>query len=119
MSSVYRGVGGVVTICMVLASAPLAQSPLRVCADPNNMPFSNERGEGFENKIATLVARELGRPLQYFWLPQRRGFIRNSLNARRCDVVMGVPAQYGLLQPTKPYYTSSYAFVSRRDRHLR
>jgi quinoprotein dehydrogenase-associated probable ABC transporter substrate-binding protein len=102
-----------------LASDPIAQSPLRVCADPNNMPFSNERGEGFENKVAMLVARELRRPLEYFWLPQRRGFIRNSLNAYRCDVVMGIPAQYGLLQPTKTYYRSSYVFVSRRDRDLR
>jgi quinoprotein dehydrogenase-associated probable ABC transporter substrate-binding protein len=103
----------------VSASAPIAPSPLRVCADPNNMPFSNQRGDGFENKIATLVAHDLRRPLEYFWLPQRRGFIRNSLNAQRCDVVIGVPAQYGLLQPTTAYYRSSYAFVSRRDRHLR
>jgi mxaJ protein len=102
-----------------MAHGSSAQSPLRVCADPNNMPFSNDRGAGFENKIATLVARELGRPLEYFWLPQRRGFIRNSLNALRCDVVMGVPAEYGPLQPTKAYYRSSYAFVSRRDRGLR
>lgn len=98
-------------------SAPKLQV-LRVCADPNNMPFSNQHGDGFENKIATLVAREMNRPLAYFWLPQRRGFVRNSLNAQRCDVVIGVPAQYGLLQPTTSYYRSSYAFVSRRDRHL-
>ena len=103
---------------MILSRATNAQSPLRVCADPNNMPFSNQRAEGFENKIATLVAHEMSRPLAYFWLPQRRGFIRNSLNAERCDVVIGVPAQYGLVQPTKSYYRSSYAFVSRRDRHL-
>jgi mxaJ protein len=102
--------------CAILtASTP---TPLRVCADPNNMPFSNRQGEGFENKIAELVARDLGRPLAYFWSPQRRGFIRNTLNARRCDVVMGVPAQYGLLQPTQRYYRSTYAFVSRHDRHL-
>ena len=102
-----------------LGCASCALPPLRVCADPNNLPFSNQRGEGFENKIAALVARELHRPLAYFWSPQRRGFIRNSLNAGRCDVVIGVPAQYGLLQPTRSYYRSSYAFVSRRDRHLR
>jgi quinoprotein dehydrogenase-associated probable ABC transporter substrate-binding protein len=102
-----------------VAVVPSAQAPLRICADPNNLPFSNERGDGFENKIAALVARELRRPLEYFWLPQRRGFIRNSLNAQRCDVVIGVPAQYGVLQPTRSYYRSSYAFVSRRDRHLR
>jgi mxaJ protein len=103
----------------LMAFAPKTPPPLRVCADPNNLPFSNEQGEGFENRIATLVARELGRPLEYFWLPQRRGFIRNSLNVQRCDVVIGVPAQYGLLQPTRSYYRSSYAFVSRRDRRLR
>jgi mxaJ protein len=77
------------------------QAALRVCADPNNMPFSNEKQQGFENKIAELVARDMRRPLVYFWSPQRRGFIRNTLQAGRCDVVMGVPAQYGLLQPTR------------------
>jgi mxaJ protein len=119
MSSVFKSLGVFLTIWAALASAPMAQAPLRVCADPNNMPFSNERGEGFENRIARLVARELHRPLVYFWLPQRRGFIRNSLNAHQCDVVMGAPAQYGLLQPTKSYYRSAYVFVARRDRHLR
>jgi mxaJ protein len=118
MCSVYRSVGTLLTIWVALAAGPIAQSPLRVCGDPNNMPFSNERGDGFENRIAKLVARDLHRRLEYFWLPQRRGFIRNSLNARRCDVVMGIPAQYGLLQPTKSYYRSAYVFVSRRDRHL-
>jgi quinoprotein dehydrogenase-associated probable ABC transporter substrate-binding protein len=119
MSSVCKSLGALLSIWAVLASAPIAQSPLRVCADPNNMPFSNEGGDGFENSIARLVARDLRRPLEYFWLPQRRGFIRNSLNARRCDVVIGVPAQYGLLQPTKSYYRSTYVFVSRRDHRLR
>src|SRR3954447_10615581 len=66
--------------------------PLRVCADPNNLPFSNQRGEGFENKIAAVVARDLHRPLTYYWMPQRRGFLRSTLNANRCDVVVGVPA---------------------------
>src|SRR5436190_9280415 len=107
---------GLVLAFAVAAAVGASAPPLRVCADPNNLPFSNEHGDGFENKIATLVARELHRPLQYFWLPQRRGFIRNSLNAQRCDVVIGVPAQYGLLLPTKSYYRSSYVFVSRGDR---
>src|SRR4051812_19924833 len=115
MSSACRTLIVALAACAALGAAP---APLRVCADPNNLPFSNERGEGFENKIASLVARDLGRPLTYFWLPQRRGFVRNSLNAGRCDVVMGIPAQYGLLQPTRSYYRSSYAFVSRRDRRL-
>jgi mxaJ protein len=119
MSSVCRSLVACLSVGTLLASVPSAQAPLRVCADPNNLPFSNAHGDGFENKIATLVARDLRRPLEYFWLPQRRGFIRNSLNAGRCDVVIGVPAEYGLLQPTTRYYRSSYAFVSRRDRHLR
>jgi mxaJ protein len=99
------------------AAAGRAQ-PLRVCSDPNNMPFSDRSGRGFENKIAELVARDLGRPLTYTWAPQRRGFLRNTLNARACDVVMGVPAQYSLVRPTRAYYRSSYAFVSQNDRHL-
>jgi len=119
MSSVCRLLGAVLMASTLFAVAPSARAPLRVCADPNNLPFSNRHGDGFENQIAALVARQLGRPLEYFWLPQRRGFIRNSLNAGRCDVVMGVPAHYGLLQPTRSYYRSSYAFVSRRDRGLR
>src|SRR4051812_48351053 len=105
-----------VAACSVLQGA--AQPPLRICADPNNMPFSNSQLQGFENKLAGLVARDLHRPLEYFWSPQRRGFIRNTLMAERCDVVMGIPVQYGLLQPTRPYYRSSYVFLSRADRHL-
>ena len=119
MSSVCRALVAGVSVWTLLASVPSAEAPLRVCADPNNLPFSNRHGDGFENRIATLVARDLHRTLEYFWLPQRRGFIRNSLNRKRCDVVIGVPAQYGVLQPTRSYYRSSYAFVSRRDRHLR
>jgi mxaJ protein len=119
MSSVCSALVTSLSAWAFLTAVSSAQAPLRVCADPNNLPFSNRRGDGFENKIATLVAAELRRPLEYFWLPQRRGFIRNSLNAGRCDVVIGVPAQYGLLQPTASYYRSSYAFVSRHDRHLR
>jgi mxaJ protein len=117
MCSGFR-VLGVLLVAWAAGAAPSAHTPIRVCADPNNMPFSNDHGDGFENQIATLVAREMNRPLAYYWLPQRRGFVRNSLNARRCDVVIGVPAQYGPLQPTRSYYRSSYAFVSRRDRHL-
>jgi mxaJ protein len=118
MSSVCSRLALVGAACACLGAAVPSPQPLRVCADPNNLPFSNQRREGFENRIAVLVAGELHRPLDYFWLPQRRGFIRNSLNAGRCDVVIGVPAHYGLLQPTRTYYRSSYAFVSRRDRHL-
>jgi mxaJ protein len=98
-----------------------AATPLRVCTDPNNLPFSNERRQGFENKIAAIVARDLRRPLAYFWLPQRRGFVRNSIKANRCDLVAGVPSEFDVLRSTRPYYRSTYVFVSRRDRalHLR
>ena len=91
---------------------------LRVCSDPNNLPFSNDKQQGFENKIADLVARELGRRVEYFWAPERRGFVRNTLRAGHCDVMMGAPAHYELARATQPYYRSSYVFVSRRDQHL-
>lgn len=96
-----------------------AATPVRVCADPNNLPFSNARGEGFENRLAELLARDLRAPVQYEWWAQRRGFLRNTLNAHRCDVVMGVPAQMEMLATTAPYYQSTYVFVTRRSRHLR
>lgn len=92
------------------ATAP----PLRVCADPNNLPFSNERGEGFENRIAALLAAEMGRPLAYEWRAQRRGFIRNSLNANRCDVIVGIPTSVDMVLTTRPYYRSTYVFVTKR-----
>jgi quinoprotein dehydrogenase-associated probable ABC transporter substrate-binding protein len=117
MSSVCKTLVLAAAAYAVLGAGPLP--PLRVCADPNNMPFSNLKEEGFENKIAALVARDMNRPLSYFWLPQRRGFIRNTLNAGRCDVVIGVPVQGGGVQATRAYYRSSYAFVTRRDRRLR
>jgi mxaJ protein len=91
---------------------------LRVCADPNNLPFSNARGEGFENRIAELIARQLGARVRYTWWAQRRGFIRNTLNESKCDVVMGVPASFDLTGVTVPYYRSTYVFVTRRDRNI-
>jgi quinoprotein dehydrogenase-associated probable ABC transporter substrate-binding protein len=91
---------------------------LRVCADPNNLPFSNERREGFENRLADIVAADLHARPAYTWWPQRRGFVRNTVGAGRCDVVMGVPIGFERLLTTRPYYRSSYAFVSRHDRML-
>jgi quinoprotein dehydrogenase-associated probable ABC transporter substrate-binding protein len=88
---------------------------LRVCADPYNLPFSNRQEEGFENRIATLVARELGVPLTYTWWPQRRGFLRGTLNARRCDAVIGIPTEHPLVLTTSTYYSSPYVVVSRRQ----
>jgi quinoprotein dehydrogenase-associated probable ABC transporter substrate-binding protein len=102
------------------ASADVAQPhKLRVCADPNNLPFSNQREEGLENALARLVAREMDAELEYTWLPQRRGFVRNTLAAKRCDVMMEVPAGYGRALATEPYYRSTYVFVSRKDRGLK
>lgn len=100
------------------AFAPALADELRVCADPNNLPFSNAKGEGFENKIAELVAGELKTSLSYTWWAQRRGFVRNTLKAGACDVVMGAPTGYGPVETTIPYYRSAYVFLSRADRDL-
>lgn len=91
---------------------------LRVCADPDNLPFSNEKQEGFENKIAALLATELGASLQYTWWPQRRGFVRNTLRAKECDLLIGVPVGFDPVAATTPYYRSTYYLVTRRDRNL-
>lgn len=94
-------------------------SSLCVCADPNNLPFSNDHEQGFENEIAALVARDLGRELRYFWWAQRRGFIRNTLNAGACDLVLGLPAHFEMALTTRPYYRSTYVFVTRPGLELR
>src|SRR5438046_83915 len=84
---------------------------LRVCADPNNMPFSTDKGEGFENKLAELLAEKLGKGLSYSWYPQAPGFVRNTLAAHKCDVIMGIPQGDDLVQVTNPYYRTAYALV--------
>jgi mxaJ protein len=91
------------------------QRVLRVCSDPNNLPFSSEKREGFENRIADVVARELGASLEYTWFAQRRGFVRNTLNAGLCDLIVGVPSKFDPVATTRPYYRSSYVFVTRPD----
>jgi mxaJ protein len=113
MSSAFRSVLALLTI-VLLASAAQARE-LRVCADPNNLPFSNERLEGFENKIVELIAKELGADVHYTWWAQRRGFIRNTLKANACDFTAGTVAGLPMLRSTKPYYRSTYVFVTRRD----
>lgn len=92
-----------------------SDAQFRVCADPNNLPFSNRNQEGFENKIAELMARELGQRVVYTWWPQRRGFLRNTLQAGVCDVVIGVPIGYDPVLTTSPYYRSTYVFVYRKN----
>jgi quinoprotein dehydrogenase-associated probable ABC transporter substrate-binding protein len=87
---------------------------LRVCADPHDLPFSNQAGEGFENKIAELIAHKLDKSLAYAWYPNSVGFIRNTLNAHRCDVIMGFPQGGELARSTNPYYNTAYALVFKR-----
>jgi quinoprotein dehydrogenase-associated probable ABC transporter substrate-binding protein len=96
----------------------VSRTALRVCADPANMPFSNEAGEGFENKIAELLAADLKLPLEYTWFPQVTGFVRNTLGAKRCDLVMGYVAAGEVIQNTNPYYRSAWVLVLPKDRGL-
>lgn len=104
-------------------AATQAGKQFRVCADPENLPFSNRQLQGFENKIADVVAKELGATTSYVWWGQRKGFIRNTMNATRpedrCDVVIGVPQAYDLVLTTKPYYRSTYVFVYPKGKGLK
>lgn len=90
-----------------------APRALRVCADPNNMPFSNSNRGGFENKIAERLGRDLKLPVEFTWAPQGRGFVRKTLNAGLCDIIIGVPHDYEMVRTTRPYFRSTYAFVYR------
>lgn len=98
-----RGLFGTLAVSGYLLAFPLprvpSSPPLRVCADPNNLPFSNQRGEGLENRLAQLLARELRTSVSYLWWAQRRGFLRNTLVAGQCDVVMGVPSDLPSVTP--------------------
>jgi quinoprotein dehydrogenase-associated probable ABC transporter substrate-binding protein len=91
---------------------------LRVCADPRNLPFSNEKGEGFENKLAELFAEKLHKKLDYVYFPQATGFVRMTLGAHRCDVIMGFPQGDDLVQGTNPYYRTSYALIAKEGSGL-
>ena len=106
-------------VLALLATPTAARAELRVCADPNNLPFSNDKGEGFENRLAELIGSDLGETVTYVWWAQRRGFIRKTLNAGQCDVIMGMPVGLDMIATTQPYYRSSYVFVTRADRDLK
>jgi quinoprotein dehydrogenase-associated probable ABC transporter substrate-binding protein len=119
-----RGAFAAIAVVLLIAGRASAQAPglgtsaelvdpkvFRVCADPRNLPFSNEAGEGFENKLAELFAGKLGEPVNYTYYPQVIGFVRNTLNALRCDVIMGVVVGDTLVQTTNPYYRTTYALV--------
>ena len=118
---------GVVMLLVAAAGAGAAddtRTAFRPCIDPGNLPFANDKGEGFENRIADLFARKLGVPVQSYAFPQRMNFIRNTLRYRlpgedyRCDIVMGVPAKYEQVWATAPYYRSTYALVYRKGTGL-
>jgi quinoprotein dehydrogenase-associated probable ABC transporter substrate-binding protein len=94
------------------------RSQLKVCADPNNLPFSDEKKEGFENKIADLIGADLDLPVDYVWFPQVVGFVRNTLRAHLCDLVMGTVAGDEVMQTTNPYYFTTYVMVYRADKGL-
>jgi mxaJ protein len=108
----------IAALFLTFAGAATPERELRVCADPNNLPFSNARGEGFENKIVELIAKDLGARITYTWWAQRRGFVRNTLQAQTCDLWPGVATDLEMLATTQPYYRSSYVFVTRADQHL-
>src|SRR3954452_11902690 len=91
---------------------------LRVCADPRNLPFSNQQGEGFENKLAEFLAEKLQKKLDYMYFPQATGFVRMTLAAHRCDVIMGFPQGDDLVQGTNPYYRTAYALVAKQGSGL-
>jgi mxaJ protein len=107
------------TCCIASAALGEEDASLRVCADPDNLPYSNEAGQGFENKIAELVARELGLTLSYYWYPHQRGLVRATIQADRCDVLIGIPKGYDPVLWTKPYYRSTHVLASLADRNLK
>ncbi len=119
-----RGPGACAAILLAATPAAAAQPQpssapiLTVCADPNNLPFSDRTGAGFENRIATLLAKDMGVQLRYFWWAQRRGFVRNTLGAAQCDLWPGIAAGVENVAPSHPYYRSTYVFVTRADRKL-
>ena len=105
-------------VVLVAGAARRAPSELRVCVDPYDMPFSNDKEEGFENRIAHVVARDLNAAVVNFWWPQRRGFLRSTILAGFCDVMIEAPLGFDPVATTKPYYRSTYYFVYRADRGL-
>jgi len=120
MYSVFK-----ISIAMLLVVGPAARTfgapatnvePLRVCADPANPPYSSEKGDGFENKLARMLGKSLNRPVQFVWTPERGNYLEKSLDAGKCDVVMSIPAESDEAAVSSPYYRSTYVFVTRTDR---
>jgi mxaJ protein len=121
MTSRLAARGGLALASMLLAAFVLGDDqavPLTVCADPNDLPFSNEAQQGFENKIAQLLAGDLHHPLRYVWFSQRRGFVRKTLGAAQCDLWLGVAHGMEQVVSTSPYYRSTYVFATRESEGL-
>lgn len=116
MSSLSRSLG--LLILLFFSGTALTQAPLRVCADPDDLPFSNASKAGFDNRIAQLLGNDLHRNVVFVWSRARRGFLRERFNQGACDMLMGVPAGMKSVRTTVPYYRSSYVFVTRRNDHL-
>jgi mxaJ protein len=104
---------------LLLCARSASGRELRVCADPDNLPFSNRQTRGFENKIATLIAVDLHAHLSYVWQRMGRGFVREFIDKNRCDVLIGVPANFGQMLTSRAYYRSTYVFVARRDARIK
>jgi mxaJ protein len=109
----------IVAYAAMLGTVSTQSKSLRICGDPDNLPFSNEKLEGFENKIAAVIAAELGATPSYAWWPHQRGLVRNTIDAGTCDVIFGIPEGLDFVLWTKPYYRSSYVIAYRKDRGYR
>ena len=121
-TAIFLAVGTIGFSALPLAAQlrPNLEKPgiIRVCADPDNMPLSNQKGEGFEQKIAELIAKEWNAKIEYAWWPVRRGFFSRALNGRYCDVAIQAPADFDMAAVTRPYFRSGYVFVTRKDSGL-
>jgi len=115
-ATALRAIGPTAAVALMMcAGAASAPRELRVCAEPDNLPFSNQKLEGFENRLADLIAADLHATVKYAWFRQRRGFIRRTLQANTCDVVPGISSDVDMVLTTKPYYRSTYVFVQRKS----
>ena len=109
----------VAALCLLGSCNLVPQRTLTACADPNNLPFSNRAGQGFENKLAEIIATDLHAKLDYVWWAQRRGYVRNTLNEKKCDFWPGIGSNVEMVATTRPYYRSTYEFVTRAGDELR
>lgn len=117
--SEVKKVAAIVVAALALGSCNLVkQRTLTACADPNNLPFSNRAGQGFENKLAEMIASDLHAKLGYVWWAQRRGYVRNTLDERRCDFWPGIGSNVEMVATSRPYYRSTYVFVTRASAPL-